>query len=218
MPKLGNFEIPDISLNKCLDVSKVINMQNGSAIGREELSILLSMSSRGGQFSKLIKSCKAWNLIEGRDKYFLTPLSVQILNPLNSSDSIIKLKELILQNKFFFSLFTNFPHVKHNDTTLLQTIEEITDVDRFTSIKFESLIRKLIHEVYLIINSSYAIDSFPKDVTSNLNTEPSLNFLPDQNAQKKITILSKGVDISFEFSNEGINSAISLLNSLKLSI
>ena len=101
MPKLGNFEIPDISLKKCIDVSNVINMQKDSTIVREELSLLLSMSSRGGQFSKLIKSCKSWGLINGRDRYFLTNLGVEVLNPLNSTDSLIKLKELILQNKFF---------------------------------------------------------------------------------------------------------------------
>ena len=218
MPKLGSLEIPDISLKKCLDVSNIINMQKDSTIGREELSLLLSMSSRGGQFSKLIKSCKSWGLIDGRDRYFLTHVGVEALNPLNSSDSIIKLKELILTNPFFLTLFSNYPNLKHTDTSLLQTIEEITEVDRFTSIRYESLIRKLVQEVYLIINTSNDLPgssvAINNDLASN-STEQITSKIP---VQKKITIISKGVDISFQFSNDGINSAISLLNSLKLSI
>lgn len=218
MPKLGTFEIPDISLQKCLDVSNVINMQKDSTIGREELSLLLTMSSRGGQFSKLIKSCKSWGLIDGRDRYFLTSLGVEALNPLNSSDLIIKLKELILNNSFFLTLFSNYPNLKHTDTSLLQTIEEITEVDRFTSVRHESLIRKLIQEVYLIINTSNDLPASSVAIDNELDINSIEQPVQKTQVHKKITILTKGVDISFQFSNEGINSAISLLNSLKLSI
>ena len=67
MAKLGNYNIPEITLNKCIQVSNIINSTKDRSMSRLELSVLINMSARGGQYSKLINSCKSWNLIDGRE-------------------------------------------------------------------------------------------------------------------------------------------------------
>ena len=84
MAQLGNYKIPEITLDKCLEVSNVINKQKNRTIGRIAFSQLLEMSHRGGQFSKLINSCKIWGIIDGRESYSLTCLLYTSPSPRDS--------------------------------------------------------------------------------------------------------------------------------------
>ena len=207
MAQLGNYKIPEITLNKCLEVCNVINKQKTRKIGRIAFSHLLEMSHRGGQYSKLINSCKIWWIIDGRDTYSLTKLGINALNPLNSNNLIDSKKELIFNIPFYSILYKNYPNITHTDTTLLQTIEEITAVDRFVSLKFENVIRKTLSEINPIINT---LESF-------IDTD----LVSDSNIAKKnlvkVNVSAPGINIDFPFNDEGLNAAITLLNSLKIS-
>ncbi|MBM01937.1 MAG: hypothetical protein CL762_04385 [Chloroflexi bacterium] len=207
MAQLGNFKIPEITLDKCLDVSNVINKQKDRSIGRIAFSDLLEMSHRGGQFSKLINSCKIWGIIDGRELYSLTQLGINVLNPLNSNYLIDTKRELILNVPFYSTLYLNYPNISHRETTLLQTIEEITGVDRFISLKFENIIRKTISEINPIIQT---VDSQVREG----NDQISRNF---NKSSDKVNITASGINVDFPFNDEGINGAIALLNSLKIS-
>jgi hypothetical protein len=201
MAKLGNFNIPEITLNKCIDVCRPINSSKDRSMSRLEFSVLINMSARGGQFSKLINSCKSWGLIEGREFYNITDLAYKIFNPTNSNELIQSKKKLIINNQFFNFLYKNFPNIEHNDTTLIQSIEEITGVDRFISLKYENSIRKILFEINPIAKS-FLQDSIHSPVDSVSET---------------IKISSPGIKVEFKFDDEGLNAAISLLNSLKVS-
>ncbi len=207
MAQLGNYKIPEITLNKCLEVCNVINKQKTRKIGRIAFSHLLEMSHRGGQYSKLINSCKIWGIIDGRDTYSLTKLGINALNPLNSNNLIDSKKELIFNIPFYSLLYKNYPNITHTDTTLLQTIEEITAVDRFVSLKFENVIRKTLSEINPIINT---LDSF---IDADLVTDSTIQ----KNNLVNVNVSAPGINIDFPFNDEGINAAIALLNSLKIS-
>ena len=201
MAKLGNYNIPEITLNKCIDVCRPINSSKDRSMSRLELSILINMSARGGQFSKLINSCKSWGLSEGREFYNITDLAYKVYNPTNSNELIQSKKKLIFNNQFFNLLYNNFPNIEHSDTTLIQSIEEITGVDRFVSLKYENSIRKIIFEINPIAKS------FGQEIKQVSST-------PDV---ETIKIISPGINIEFKFDDEGLNAAINLLNSVKVS-
>ncbi len=207
MAQLGNYKIPEITLDKCLEVSNVINKQKNRTIGRIAFSQLLEMSHRGGQFSKLINSCKIWGIIDGRESYSLTELGINALNPLNSNYLIDSKKELILNVPFYSTLYLNYPNITHTETTLLQTIEEITGVDRLISLKFENIIRRTISEINPIIQTF--------DSELNLKSDPGSNKV--NKTSDKVNISTSGINVDFPFNDEGINAAIALLNSLKIS-
>ena len=201
MAKLGNYNIPEITLNKCIDVCRPINSSKDRSMSRLELSILINMSARGGQFSKVINSCKSWGLSEGREFYNITDLAYKVYNPTNSNELIQSKKKLIFNNQFFNLLYNNFPNIEHSDTTLIQSIEEITGVDRFVSLKYENSIRKIIFEINPIAKS------FGQEIKQVSST-------PDV---ETIKIISPGINIEFKFDDEGLNAAINLLNSVKVS-
>ncbi len=201
MAKIGNFNIPEITLNKCLDVCRTINSTKDRSMSRLELSILINMSARGGQFSKLINSCKSWGLIDGREFYSITSLGIKVLNPSNSNELIFSKKELILSNTFFNYLYKHFPNIDHSDTTLIQSIEEITGCDRSVSLKYESSLRKILFEINPIIKT------FPQ-------TDENLH---NDNSNNSIQISTPGINVEFKFDDEGLTAAINLLNSLKVS-
>tara|TARA_B100001996_G_scaffold145688_1_gene110961 strand:+ start:1457 stop:2092 length:636 start_codon:yes stop_codon:yes gene_type:complete len=207
MGQIGDYKIPEITLDKCLDVCNVINKQKTRNIGRIAFSQLLEMSHRGGQFSKLINSCKIWGIIHGRESYSLTELGINALNPLNSNNLIDSKKDLVFSVPFYSILFKNYPNITHTDTTLLQTIEEISGVDRFISLKFENIIRKTLSEINPIVQT---LDSIV-DIDDN--------YIPDINDESliKVNIAAPGINVDFPFNDQGINGAISLLNSLKIS-
>ena len=205
MAKLGNYNIPEITLNKCINVCNIINSNKDRSMSRLELSVLINMSARGGQYSKLINSCKSWGLIDGREFYTITQLAIKVLNPANSNELIISKKELILSNSFFNQLYTKFPNIQHSETSLLQSIEEITGVDRSSSIKYENLLRKILFEINPIVKS-----------TLDFNNEN--NYQVDKEVPGNILkISSPGISVEFQFNDEGLNAAINLLNSLKVS-
>ncbi len=205
MAKLGNHNIPEITLNKCISVCNIINSNKDRSISRLELSVLINMSARGGQYSKLINSCKSWGLIEGREFYSITPLGVKVLNPSNSNELIISKKELILSNSFFNQLYKKFPNIQHSETSLLQSIEEITGADRSLSIKYENLLRKILFEINPLVKSSL---DFNIENNNEVDKEVPSNVLK---------ISSPGITVEFQFNDEGLNAAINLLNSLKVS-
>ena len=205
MAKLGNYNIPEITLNKCINVCNIINSNKDRSMSRLELSVLINMSARGGQYSKLINSCKSWGLIDGREFYTITPLAVKVLNPANSNELIISKKELILSNSFFSQLYTKFPNIQHSETSLLQTIEEITGADRLLSIKYENLLRKILFEINPIVKSTL---DFNIENNNEVDKEVTGNVLK---------ISSPGISVEFQFNDEGLNAAINLLNSLKVS-
>ena len=205
MAKLGNYNIPEITLNKCINVCNIINSNKDRSMSRLELSVLINMSARGGQYSKLINSCKSWGLIDGREFYTITPLAVKVLNPANSNELIISKKELILSNSFFNQLYTKFPNIQHSETSLLQSIEEITGADRSSSIKYENLLRKILFEINPIVKS-----------TLDFNIENN-NQVDKEVPGNVLKILSPGISVEFQFNDEGLNAAINLLNSLKVS-
>ena len=205
MAKLGNYNIPEITLNKCINVCNIINSNKDRSMSRLELSVLINMSARGGQYSKLINSCKSWGLIDGREFYTITPLAVKVLNPANSNELIISKKELILSNSFFNQLYTKFPNIQHSETSLLQSIEEITGADRLLSIKYENLLRKILFEINPIVKS-----------TLDFNIE-NKNEVDKEVPGNVLKISSPGITVEFQFNDEGLNAAINLLNSLKVS-
>ena len=205
MAKLGNYNIPEITLNKCINVCNIINSNKDRSMSRLELSVLINMSARGGQYSKLINSCKSWGLIDGREFYTITPLAVKVLNPANSNELIISKKELILSNSFFNQLYRKFPNIQHSETSLLQSIEEITGADRSSSIKYENLLRKILFEINPLVKSSL---DFNIENNNEVDKEVNGNVLK---------ISSPGISVEFQFNDEGLNAAINLLNSLKVS-
>ena len=205
MAKLGNYNIPEITLNKCINVCNIINSNKDRSMSRLELSVLINMSARGGQYSKLINSCKSWGLIDGREFYTITPLAVKVLNPANSNELIISKKELILSNSFFNQLYKKFPNIQHSETSLLQSIEEITGADRSLSIKYENLLRKILFEINPLVKSSL---DFNIENNNEVDKEVPSNVLK---------ISSPGITVEFQFNDEGLNAAINLLNSLKVS-
>jgi len=205
MAKLGNYNIPEITLNKCINVCNIINSNKDRSMSRLELSVLINMSARGGQYSKLINSCKSWGLIDGREFYTITPLGVKVLNPANSNELIISKKELILSNSFFNQLYKKFPNIQHSETSLLQSIEEITGADRSLSIKYENLLRKILFEINPLVKSSL---DFNIENNNEVDKEVPSNVLK---------ISSPGITVEFQFNDEGLNAAINLLNSLKVS-
>ena len=205
MAKLGNYNIPEITLNKCINVCNIINSNKDRSMSRLELSVLINMSARGGQYSKLINSCKSWGLIDGREFYTITPLAIKVFNPANSNELIISKKELILSNSFFNQLYRKFPNIQHSETSLLQSIEEITGADRSSSIKYENLLRKILFEINPIVKS-----------TLDLNIENN-NEVDKEVTGNVLKISSPGISVEFQFNDEGLNAAINLLNSLKVS-
>ena len=73
--------------------------------------------------------------------------------------------------------------------------------------KFENVIRKTLSEINPIINT---LDSL---IDSDLVTDSTI----PKNNLVNVNVSAPGINIDFPFNDEGINAAITLLNSLKIS-
>ena len=81
MNQIGNYKYPSISINRAIEIIKVISYDFGGSIDRSKLASKLNMSPSGGQFSKVINGCKEWNLIQGMSFIELTEFGVIVSNP-----------------------------------------------------------------------------------------------------------------------------------------
>ena len=88
----------------------------------------------------------------------------------------------------------------------MQSIEEITGSDRSISIKYENLLRKILFEINPIVKSS--LDSNIYDSNKTNEVKPTKDMLK---------ISSPGINVEFQFNDEGLNAAINLLSSLRVS-
>ena len=125
MNQIGNYKYPSISINRAIEIIKVISYDFGGSIDRSKLASKLNMSPSGGQFSKVINGCKEWNLIQGRSFIELTEFGVIVSNP-QSIDENHNIKSKIIRSINLFNQFFNkFPEIDIRDPNFHIYIQEI---------------------------------------------------------------------------------------------
>ena len=210
MNQIGNYKYPSISINRAIEIIKVISYDFGGSIDRSKLASKLNMSPSGGQFSKVINGCKEWNLIQGRSFIELTEFGVIVSNP-QSIDENHNIKSMIIRSINLFNQFFNkFPEVDIRDPNFHIYIQEITGVSRLELDSQYKFLKSLFSEVINIINQNNAYFN-----TSNLTSVDSSINNDETIENDLIEIKFKNVNVKLADNNDSIEAIIALLRAHK---
>ena len=210
MNQIGNYKYPSISINRAIEIIKVISYDLGGSIDRSKLASKLNMSPSGGQFSKVINGCKEWNLIQGRSFIELTEFGVIVSNP-QSIDENHNIKSKIIRSINLFNQFFNkFPEIDIRDPNFHIYIQEITGVSRLELDSQYKFLKSLFSEVINIINQNNAYFN-----TSNLTSVDSSINNDETIENDLIEIKFKNVNVKLADNNDSIEAIIALLRAHK---
>ena len=210
MIQIGNYKYPSISINRAIEIIKVISYDFGGSIDRSKLASKLNMSPSGGQFSKVINGCKEWNLIQGRSFIELTEFGVIVSNP-QSIDENHNIKSKIIRSINLFNQFFNkFPEIDIRDPNFHIYIQEITGVSRLELDSQYKFLKSLFSEVINIINQNNAYFN-----TSNLTSVDSSINNDETIENDLIEIKFKNVNVKLADNNDSIEAIIALLRAHK---
>ncbi len=210
MNQIGNYKYPSISINRAIEIIKVISYDFGGSIDRSKLASKLNMSPSGGQFSKVINGCKEWNLIQGRSFIELTEFGVIVSNP-QSIDENHNIKSKIIRSINLFNQFFNkFPEIDIRDPNFHIYIQEITGVSRLELDSQYKFLKSLFSEVINIINQNNAYFN-----TSNLTSVDSSINNDETIENDLIEIKFKNVNVKLADNNDSIEAIIALLRAHK---
>ena len=210
MNQIGNYKYPSISINRAIEIIKVISYDFGGSIDRSKLASKLNMSPSGGQFSKVINGCKEWNLIQGRSFIELTEFGVIVSNP-QSIDENHNIKSKIIRSINLFNQFFNkFPEIDIRDPNFHIYIQEITGVSRLELDSQYNFLKSLFSEVINIINQNNAYFN-----TSNLTSVDSSINNDETIENDLIEIKFKNVNVKLADNNDSIEAIIALLRAHK---
>ena len=210
MNQIGNYKYPSISINRAIEIIKVISYDFGGSIDRSKLASKLNMSPSGGQFSKVINGCKEWNLIQGRSFIELTEFGVIVSNP-QSIDENHNIKSKIIRSINLFNQFFNkFPEIDIRDPNFHIYIQEITGVSRLELDSQYKILKSLFSEVINIINQNNAYFN-----TSNLTSVDSSINNDETIENDLIEIKFKNVNVKLADNNDSIEAIIALLRAHK---
>ena len=210
MNQIGNYKYPSISINRAIEIIKVISYDFGGSIDRSKLASKLNMSPSGGQFSKVINGCKEWNLIQGMSFIELTEFGVIVSNP-QSIDENHNIKSKIIRSINLFNQFFNkFPEIDIRDPNFHIYIQEITGVSRLELDSQYKFLKSLFSEVINIINQNNAYFN-----TSNLTSVDSSINNDETIENDLIEIKFKNVNVKLADNNDSIEAIIALLRAHK---
>ena len=210
MNQIGNYKYPSISINRAIEIIKVISYDFGGSIDRSKLASKLNMSPSGGQFSKVINGCKEWNLIQGRSFIELTEFGVIVSNP-QSIDENHNIKSKIIRSINLFNQFFNkLPEIDIRDPNFHIYIQEITGVSRLELDSQYKFLKSLFSEVISIINQNNAYFN-----TSNLTSVDSSINNDETIENDLIEIKFKNVNVKLADNNDSIEAIIALLRAHK---
>ena len=210
MNQIGNYKYPSISINRAIEIIKVISYDFGGSIDRSKLASKLNMSPSGGQFSKVINGCKELNLIQGRSFIELTEFGVIVSNP-QSIDENHNIKSKIIRSINLFNQFFNkFPEIDIRDPNFHIYIQEITGVSRLELDSQYKFLKSLFSEVINIINQNNAYFN-----TSNLTSVDSSINNDETIENDLIEIKFKNVNVKLADNNDSIEAIIALLRAHK---
>ncbi|MBM31433.1 MAG: hypothetical protein CL764_01090 [Chloroflexi bacterium] len=214
MNQIGNYKYPSISLNRAIEIVKVISFDFGGSIDRSKLASKLNMSPTGGQFSKVINGCKEWNLILGRSEINLTEFGVIVSNPQTIEENHNIKYKIIRSVNLFNEFFNKFPQIDIRDPNFHIYIQQITGVSRLELDSQYKYLKTLFSELIDIINQNNSYFN-----TYNIPHTESSYPLPNNNDEKiennYIEIKFRDVSVRLPDNNDSVDAIIALLRAHK---
>lgn len=78
MPRLGDFDVPEVSLSESIALLRRVHSAMGADASRAGVAGLLRLNPRGGWFASVLSALRLWGLVDGRGTVRMTSLGIRL--------------------------------------------------------------------------------------------------------------------------------------------
>lgn len=129
MAAIGRFNYPDVGIDECADLVKVISEFNGQT-SRDALALKLGHSGNSGRLSSKLSALRQFGLIEGHGAIKLTDLGLSLAQASTPSERIAWKFQAILKVPLLALLYDRFNTTGVESGALTDSMQTITGLGR----------------------------------------------------------------------------------------
>ena len=129
MAAIGKFNYPDVGIDECADLVKVISQFNGQT-SRDALALKLGHSGNSGRLSSKLSALRQFGLIEGHGAIKLTDLGLSLAQASTPSERIAWKFQAILKVPLLALLYDRFNTTGVESAALTDSMQTITGLGR----------------------------------------------------------------------------------------
>ncbi|MBG94181.1 MAG: hypothetical protein CL793_02795 [Chloroflexi bacterium] len=129
MAAIGKFNYPDVGIDECADLVKVISQFNGQT-SRDALALKLGHSGNSGRLSSKLSALRQFGLIEGHGAIKLTDLGLSLAQASNPSERMAWKFQAILKVPLLALLYDRFNTTGVESAALTDSMQTITGLGR----------------------------------------------------------------------------------------
>ena len=129
MAAIGKFNYPDVGIDECADLVKVISQFNGQT-SRDALALKLGHSGNSGRLSSKLSALRQFGLIEGHGAIKLTDLGLSLAQASIPSERMAWKFQAILKVPLLALLYDRFNTTGVESAALTDSMQTITGLGR----------------------------------------------------------------------------------------
>ena len=129
MAAIGKFNYPDVGIDECADLVKVISQFNGQT-SRDALALKLGHSGNSGRLSTKLSALRQFGLIEGHGAIKLTDLGLSLAQASIPSERMAWKFQAILKVPLLALLYDRFNTTGVESAALTDSMQTITGLGR----------------------------------------------------------------------------------------
>ena len=129
MAAIGKFNYPDVGIDECADLVKVISQFNGQT-SRDALALKLGHSGNSGRLSSKLSALRQFGLIEGHGAIKLTDLGLSLAQASTPSERMAWKFQAILKVPLLALLYDRFNTTGVESAALTDSMQTITGLGR----------------------------------------------------------------------------------------
>jgi len=130
MAAIGKFYYPDLSIDECADLVKVINSAFQGETSRDSLAAKLGHSANSGRFSSKLSALRQFGLIEGHGTIRLTDAGASLAQASDAQERIAWKFQAILKVPILRQLYDRFNAGGVEAGALADSLQTITGLGR----------------------------------------------------------------------------------------
>ena len=242
MATIGKFYYPDVGIDECADLVRVINSEFNGETSRDAFASKLGHSGNSGRLSSKLSALRQFGLIEGHGAIKLTDLGSSLAQASTPAERIAWKFQAILKVPLLAQLYERFNATGVESAALTDSMQTITGLGRSDVERAIPSVYRHLDQVTSWSNQKTKLGPFSQHVDNSLwetqdrwdatqrrynrmgaqgpaeSSRQSLDPSPTKDTNlATIKIEVRGACLNVPLTREGVIMAHTFLNSLSLS-
>ena len=168
MAAIGKFNYPDVGIDECADLVRVINSEFNGETSRDALAAKLGHSGNSGRLSSKLSALRQFGLIEGHGAIKLTDLGLSLAQASTPEQRIVWKFQAILKVPLLAQLYERFNATGVEAAALTDSMQTITGLGRSDVERAIPSVSRHLDQVTAWSNRKASVARLPYDFEDTL--------------------------------------------------